>query len=410
MKTDIVILGAGIGGYETYRQLKRRLDRHHINKKITIVDKNNYLTFVPMLHEAAAGSIEPQHCAIPLRELVHNTPHDFLKSCVKSIDPKNKRVVTDQETIDYDYCVVALGSGTNYYGIKGAEEYSYHVRSLTGAMNLHHNMIDLLEHPNTRQLAIAIVGGGYTGVEVAGQFADIVNDEICKLYPDIKASVSIIEGASALAGHMPKKIQDKLTTRLKQMKVAIYCGNSVKEVRKDTIILENKEKIPADITIWTAGFKNIADNFLPDEFTKRGRIPVTNHLTNKQNDHVYAVGDIMFLMEPNKEIPYPQLAEAAYHEGKFVAFDIVARYRKQKNTKSFVFKSKGTIMPVGNWYGILMIGKFILSGRIAWWIRRIIYLFFMPGFIRKLNILVDWILHGLGSRFIIEIDHHQRHK
>jgi len=405
LKTDILILGAGIAGYETFRSLAKQLDRKGIHKHITIVDKNNFFTFVPMLHEVAAGAIEPTHCAIPLRELVHKTPHTFFRAEVQSVDPKTKTVQTSRGPISYEYCVVALGSTTNYFTIPGAGEHTYHVRSLDGAMKLHHDFIEILENNPAKRIDLVIVGGGYTGVEVAGQFSDFATKDIATLYPEHTVNVHIIETTELLLNRMPDKVRKRVTERIKKLGVIIHTGKRVIAVEKDAVILEGNKKIKSNLTIWTAGFLNIADKYLPKEYVQNGRMPVTQYLTHIADDSLYAIGDNMLLVDPTKDIPYPQLAEAAHHEGMYVARHIARRYKGKKKFKPFSFHAKGTLMPVGDWWGVMTIGKYVLFGRTAWWIRRNVYLFFLPGVLRKLKIAIDWTLHSLGFRFIVDTEH-----
>jgi len=401
VKTDVLILGAGIGGYETFRNLDKHFRRNGIDKQITIVDKNNYFTFVPMLHEAAAGSIEPDHCAIPLRELTRGSRHRFIKAAVTKILPEKKKVETSETTIHYEYCVVALGSVTNYFDIPGAKTYTHHVRSLEGAVNLHEGIIHTLEDYQTNSINLVVVGGGFTGVEVAGQFCDFAQKDIKKLYPHVKTSISIIESGDLLLKFMPDKVREKITARLKKRGVKMFLQNRVKKVEPGAVVLKDNTRLPSDITIRTAGFKNIGEEFLPSSYCENGRIAVTSYLTSIKNECLYAIGDIMYLCKPDSQIPYPQLAEAAYKEGKYVAKQITARI-KNKKIKPFEFKPKGTLMPVGDWYGVLVKGRFVLYGPIAWWIRRTVYLQFMPGTIRKMKIAFDWTMHTFGFRYIIE--------
>lgn len=400
IKTDILILGAGIGGYEAFRSLQKEFKKHNIDKHITIVDKNNYFTFIPMLHEVAAGSIEPDHCAIPIRELIYGSSHTFIQTEVKRIYPEKKEVTTSEGTISYDQCIVALGSTTNYFGVPGAAEYAYHVRSLRGAVSLHHALIEQLEDAKVRDINMVIVGGGYTGVEVAGQFCDFVKDEVRKIYPEKKVAIHIVESGDLLLKVMPNKVRKRITKRLRDQGIKMHLQSRVKKVTKKDVTLTSGEVIDSDITIWTTGFENIAPTFLAKSLTDHDRIPVTEHLYHEKYPSLFAIGDIM-LRKDEADIPYPQLAEAAHKEGMYVA-KYIARTEKGKKTKPFHFRAKGSLMPVGDWFGVLVIGKFVLFGRLAWWIRRTVYLAFMPGILRKIKIAIDWTIHSFGFRYILD--------
>jgi len=409
IKTDILILGAGIAGYETFRTLKKYLRRYRLDKKITIVDKNNFFTFVPMLHEAATGSIEPAHAAIPLRELVHGSQHEFIKAAVKSVDPKKNVVKTNEHTISYDYVVIALGSSINFFGTKGAAEHAYHVRTLSSAMQLRHDFLKTLETCHDNTLTMNIVGGGYTGIEVAGQYCDLAHDDIKKLYPEKTININLFQGGKTILPHMSTRVQQRVHKKLAALNTNIVTGNYVSEVEPDgSIALKNGEKFPGDMCVWTAGFSNLGPTYIDNKYCHDdGRILVCNHLHLKEEPTCYAIGDIAHIKDPKHDIAYPQLAEAAHKEGKYVGRHI-ARTIAKKKTPSFVFRSKGTLMPVGDWWGVAEIGPFTLFGRLAWWIRRTVYLMFMPGIMRKLRIVIDWTLHGFGFRHFTNIDVEER--
>lgn len=406
-KTDIAILGAGIGGYETFRSLARLLKRKGIAKKITIIDQNNYFTFTPMLHEVASGSIEPQHCTIPLRELVYKTPHTFLKARVEKIDPEQKIISTSQGELQYEYCVVALGSSVNYFNTLGAEQYCYGVRTLPRAMELHEELFRRLESTTQQELVLTVVGGGFTGVEVAGQLAHLARRDIKKLYPEKKITIQIVEAGPTILKPLPQIAQKKIAEYLAKKDVVVHLNFQIKEVTATHLIGNGGQNLTSDFTIWSAGVKNIAEDLLGSEVCEKGCIPVNEFLQSKHHSSLYAVGDIALSFNPNSEHPQPQLGEVAHKEGEYVAHHLVATLQNKPH-KPFVFKSLGTLMTVGEWHGLALIGPFILFGRLAWWIRRTVYLMFMPGIIRKLKIVIDWTLHGFGFQYIVSIERYKK--
>ncbi|MBI2436483.1 MAG: NAD(P)/FAD-dependent oxidoreductase [Candidatus Magasanikbacteria bacterium] len=403
LKTDILILGAGIGGFETFRTLSKLLKRHNINKKITIVDENNYFTFVPMLHEVATGSIEPTHCAIPLRELIYKTPHEFINARVEYINPEKKQVTTHEGIIDYEFAVIALGSVTNYFNTPGAEQYTHNVRSLISALKLKYELLGQLNNTHKEELNICIVGGGYTGVEIAGQLYDLALREVTQLYPHKKMSITLIHSGDTILNYMPKKVQDKVARRLEKKGVEILLNAKVSKVSNDAVVLADGKTLTSDLTIWTAGFENIGPHYMDPKYCcQKSRIQVTGELTMPDFPHTYALGDNAEILDPHTHIAYPQLAEAAHLEGRYLAHHILRTIHGKKNTR-FVFHSKGTLMPVGDWYGVAQIGPFILFGKLAWWIRRTVYVMFMPGFWRKIRIVFDWTVHSFGFRHLINL-------
>ncbi len=400
--TDILILGAGIGGYETFRTLKNQLAKHGLKKQITIVDQNNYFTFTPLLHEVASGSVEPSHATVPLREIVYRTHHRFLKARIKKIIADQKIVETDVGAITYDYCVVALGSGVHFYSISGAEKYTYNVRTLPEAMRLRTDLIRRIESCEN-ETTVTIVGGGYTGVEVAGQLADLVRHDVDRLYPDDSVVIKLVQVGPVLVPSLPARAQRLILKRLTKLGVKVVLDSGVKEVKKDSVVLVDDTEHKSNLTVWCAGVGNLAGDYMPPNTCERGRLPVTEFLTHPSFPSLYGVGDIVCGQNPGSTVPFPQLGEAAHKEGEYVAKHIIASMGHY-HLAPFRFNSLGTLMPIGEGYGLLIKGKFVMSGIVIWWVRRWVYIMFMPGIVRKLKIISDWTLRKIGFRYIIDIE------
>ncbi len=400
---DIVILGAGIGGYETFRTLARLLKKHRLPQRILVIDRNNYFTFTPMLHEAATGSIEPGHAAIALRELLYGTPHSFLKATVAHIDPPTKTIQTDQGTVRYGYAVLALGSGVNYFGLADAASKAENVRTLRGALRLRRKLMGLLEGCQT-EITVTIVGGGFTGVEVAGQFSYLAAHDLKKLYPDKKILVRLID-PSGILSMAPPQVPAIIQRRLENAGVHFEIGSRVQGLENGRLILANGKTFTTDLTIWCAGVQNYADSFLSADFQEKGKIPVNEFLQHVRANELYAVGDIAAACDSTTKKPCPPLGEAAHRQGAYVATHLAAALRgKAARVKPFRFKSWGMMVPVGEGYGVVVAGPLVFTGFIAWFIRRTVYIFFMPGALRKIKIMFDWALHSFGFRYIIELE------
>lgn len=393
IKTDIAILGAGIGGFEAFRSLHRELCHTGIRKKILLIDKNDYFTFKPLLHEVVSGSVEPPHAILPLSEVIAGTAHGFLQTCVQKLKPLEKIVETDKGPVSYEYCILALGSEVNYFDIPGAKKFSHSVNSLPEALCLREALIKCLEEP-TSAIFITIVGGGYTGVEVAGQIAYLARHEFAESYPQKHVAVSIVESGSTIAKTLPPRAQRKALVRLNKLGVQLHFNKTVQEVTKDTVALADGTSLPSHLTVWAAGIRNIAPEIIALEgcSLEKGCLPVNDYLFCSTCPSLYAIGDIAYFCPPGGVSPAPQLGEAAHKEGEYVAKHIVAKLRGKK-IKPFRFVSKGTIMPIGDHYGLVVLrNKVALSGLIAWWIRRFVYVVFMPGLKRKLKLMLDWSL------------------
>ncbi len=401
LNTDIVILGAGIGGYETFRTLNRLLKRAGLPQTITLVDQNNYFTFTPMLHEVAAGAIEPSHAAFPLREVVYGTPHRFLKARVENILPAEQRVITSAGNIAYRFCVVAIGSGINFFDTPGATEFCYTVRTLENAIRFRSELISALEGDNN-ELAVSVVGGGYTGIEVAAQLMYFFKHDVAELYPDKKISLRVIENNSTILPNLPASAQQRVSATLAHQGVEFLTNSKVSEVKRNRLVIGNRELV-SDFTIWCAGVKHAAERFLAPPFQHQGQIEVNNFLQHPLSAGLYAVGDVARFCPTGVSTPLPPLGEVAHKQGEYVARHIVAQITQTK-IMPFRFVSKGMLIPIGDWYGIIILGPCVFFGKIAWCIRRMVYLLFMPGILRKCKILIDWVLHSLGFRYTINIE------
>lgn len=389
-KTDILILGGGIGGYEVYRSLAKRLKRNGINKKITLVDQNDYFAFIPLLHEVATGSIGAAHTTLSYPEMFSCTPHRFLQAQVNAIDPEKKEVVTSLGLLSYNTCIIALGNSVNYFGIPGADQFAAPIRTYSHALALQTKIHDALAKADQGPVTINIVGGGFTGVEIAGQIQDLVHKHRRIHTPAFSIQVNIIEGAKSILNTLPTRVQTTISRVLEKYGVRIFTGNKVARVTETDIFLENGVDIPSTLAIWSGGVKNIADSVLPSEYTEKGRVPTTPYLTHPKQTSLYAIGDIALVRGKGDSV-VPQLGEAAHREGEYVADHIIAGIQK-KNMRPFTFSSKGTLIPIGSQFGAAIIGPFTFFGTAAWWLRRFVYLMFVPGIKNKLHIMVDWAL------------------
>ena len=398
---DILILGAGIGGYETYRHLAAEFRRQGIKKIITLVDRHNYFTFTPLLHEVATGSVLETHATVPIRELIHHTPHRFIRAHVTKINPTKKIVTTSHGDITFDSCVIALGSNVNHFNVPGADEHTHHVRSLTDAIKLRQAIVGALEG-DAPDINMVVVGGGATGVEVAGQLMHMHKKEVRALYPEKKFHISLVQNLPNLLSGLHPSLQQQANRVLTRGGVELCLNRTVKKIEKDRVVLD-VGSLPSTITIWTAGFANVGIHYLAAEFCgPTGRILVDNTLQLHGHPGVYAIGDIVYACDPKTNQPYPQLGEFANRAGHYAATHILNSYRK-KSTRIFSFSSQGTLIPIGEWYGLGRIAGITFSGRLAWWLRRTVYLLSIPGFNHKLRIASDWTLHGFDFHHLIDL-------
>ena len=319
------------------------------------------------------------------------------------IDPEKQSVETSAGTIAYEFCVAALGSRVCYYGVPGAKEHAFHLRSLPAAMDIQKRLVEELEEQTNTACTITVVGGGATGVELAGQLADLAMHDVKKYYPQHTLHIQLIHAAEALVPREDVRIQRAAEKYLKKAGVRLFLNMQVAEVTKNAVILSNKETLQSDMTIWAAGNEQKTGAYLNKDFADGARIPVNEFLQHKKFPSLYAVGDIAKEYGTKSGDPYPQLGEAAHREGIYAAEHIVQTIL-DKSTEPFAFKSLGTLIAIGDKRGIGKIGPFFFTGWFAWWMRRTVYVNFMPKMSRKIRIIIDWTLRLFGPRYIIDIE------
>lgn len=412
----ILILGGGFGGMETYRQLHRRL---HPMKgrgaRIELTNRTNYLTFTPMLHEVATGSVAREHVVQPIREMMACCGNDFHQAEVLRVDPERKEVRTSQGVHTYDILVVALGVQQGYFGVAGAREHALPLKQLEDAVRVRNAIIRAYEHASehhdrretadvTKYLHFVVVGGGASGVELAGQIADLSQDELKKLYGDVPhavARVTLIEAGSRLLGQFSGRCTGRAEARLKKMGVTVLLNDPVFYVTAEGVVLRSGKSIPTKNVFWTAGTESGLGKLFPSILlNERGLLKTSNTQKVHGASHIFALGDCAEL--PEEKSRAPASAQAAVQAAATVAANVVASL-KGVPLRHHKFKSKGDIIPIGDWYAIFEKGNFCFSGRLAWWMRRTVFLMNMFSWSRRLRVVSDWTIQIWQPRDTAEL-------
>lgn len=379
---DVLILGGGSGGMDLTRFLQIHFKRQNIQKQITLIDNKDHFVFVPLLHEVAAGSISPKYSSVAFNKIV-SAPHTHVRATVLSIDPKRKQVVTTEGVFSYEYCVIGLGSQTNYFQVTGASDFTHNIRSREDAEKLHAVLSEKVKE--NKDLTINIIGGGFTGIEIAGELA-------YNLRKYKRKQIHLVHASEALPPTMPETLRKKAKKRLEKLGVTLILNARAIEVTKTEVILNTGQTLKNDITIWSTGFECTADKLLPESAeTERGRIPVNQFLLTEFKN-VYAIGDISLFANPGEDLPIPQLAEAAWHQAIYIAKHL-SKSIQGKEIRPFQFHSHGSLLPIGNWYAVATIGPVAFSGRVAWIIRQIAYVLFFPTISGRLQLIKAWVRH-----------------
>ena len=399
-KPHVVIVGAGFGGVCTARHLMPFVEQKLID--LTIVSGTNYFLFTPLLHEVATGGLRPTSVSEPLREIFKGSSLMIYQGLVTEVDTKKQIIKIGEKEISYDYLVIATGAETNYYGITGAKENTLPLKNLSDAVAIREKIINSFEMATMtedladkkRLLSFAVVGGGATGVETVAELAEFVS-EIRKRYykqnkkyrlPEI--AVYLISAGPEILKPFNVKIRQVAEDHLREIGVNIILGVSVSSVEFGVINLDGRKTISANTIIWAGGVTPTMPKFLEDQPENvAGRLSVNQFLQMKDRDNVFVLGDIAGL-----ETPLPMLAQVAVAQAKVVAKNIMAGV-EELPMSSFIYKSKGNFISLGQWFAAGEIFGLTVYGKLTWWIWRTTYLFNFASWEKRLKIAFEWSLN-----------------
>src|SRR5918996_5249053 len=414
-KNRILILGGGFGGLYTALEVEKQL-HDDASVEITLVNRENFFLFTPMLHEVAASDLDITTIVNPIRKLLKRT--NFFDGEVNSIDLNNKRVTVSHgidashaHELSYNHLVLALGSVTNFYGLPGLEERALTIKSLADAVYLRNRLIEHLEEADfeccsaLRQplLTFVVAGGGFAGVETVAAINDFLRDAL-EYYPHLTEEmlrVILVEFTPAILPELGADLGEYALAKLKERKVEFLLNTKVMGFSEHGVQLSNGETIPTKTLIWTAG---TAPNPLlgPLSCVKdRGRIAVNEFLEVPGWPGVWAVGDCASIPDRKTGRPYAPTAQHALRQGKVLGHNIAAAV-KGGAKEPFVFSTLGQLAAIGRRTGVAKILGFKFSGLIAWWLWRTIYLSKLPRIEKKLRVTLDWTLDLVFSKDLVQ--------
>lgn len=407
----VVIVGAGFGGLWAAKGLAGN------EVDVTIIDRNNYHTFIPLLYQVAAAELEPEQIAYPVRGIVRRHQNvRFIMADVTGIDLQSRQVVTDAERIDYDYLVVATGSVTNFFGNDAIAQHAFGMKDLSESVKLRSHILERCEEaarekdPERRRalLTFVVVGGGPTGVEFAATLAELFWAVLVKDYPDLdlsEARVLLLEAMDTILPSLPEKLRDYAKNVLEQKGVEVRLGAMVSGATETSVSLQDGEVIPAHTLVWTAGVRAgaLADS-LGVEQGRGGRVVVTPQLHIPERPEVFVVGD-MALTHDDAGNPVPQVAPAAIQHGEVAAANILRQCRGEAMI-SFRYRDRGTMVTIGRNQGVARLWGRSVRGFTAWVAWLVVHLAKLIGFRNRLVVLTDWawnyIFYERAARLILK--------
>jgi NADH:quinone reductase (non-electrogenic) len=411
----VIILGSGFAGIEVLKKLQKKFHSDK-NIEITLVSKDNFLLFTPMLPEVASGMIETRHIVTPVRSFCKKAR--FYEASVESIDLVNKQVTLThaigrqsqpndwrEHTLRYDYLVIALGSENNFFKMSDIQKHSFTMKSIDDAIILRNHIINILEQANLEEnnkelrkslLTFVVVGGGFNGVEIVGAINDFVRESIKDYYKNIymtEVRVILIHTTDKLLEQIDEPLGKFALEKLKASGVEFMMNTHVVGATPNSVKLDNNNNtiIPSYTLIWTAGVtpsKLIAN--VACEHDKAYRITANNYLEVPGYDGVYVLGDCASITDPHTGKPYPQTAQHAIRQGKVAAKNIIFSIKKANKRQKFDYKTKGMMAEIGKRTGIATILGIKMHGFAAWWLWRTYYLGNLPTIKKKLKVMGDW--------------------
>jgi NADH:ubiquinone reductase (H+-translocating) len=417
----VVIVGGGFAGLYTAMELDRRLG-HHPSLEISVVDRRNYFLFPPLLPSVATGAIETRQVTYPFRRIFEATNVVFRKETVESIDLAAKVVRTradvDEQSaachreLRYDALVLAPGSDTQTFRTPGVAEHSFFMRELGDAVSVRNHIIDCFElaaqeaSPERRRalLRFVVVGGGPTGVELMAEIRDLVEHVLFVRYPEVDpAEVDLVLVQSApqlLPGWHPSVVR-RATEQLHALRIRTLTGRKVLAVSEFSVSLDRDETLASRTTIWCAGVKPaglLAAVDLPKH--PSGRIPVGEDLRVPGHPAVFVLGDASLAQHDGK--PLPPLGQVAFQQGTQTGGNL-ARMIRGAPLKPFRYFNYGALVSVGEHFAAVDLLGVRMSGKLAWFVWRTLYLTKLVGFGNKVRVVLDWTLDLLVERSISQI-------
>ncbi len=389
----VVIIGGGFGGIETAKALK------NTDYQIVLLDKHNYHTFQPLLYQVATGGLEPGSIAFPLRKFMQDIPNGIFRMAeVKKIDTEQNLLYTNIGELTYDYLVIATGSTTNFFSFPDeVKSKMREMKTIPQALDLRSFILENFEEALlTKDAAkreelvnIAIVGGGPTGVELAGALGEMRKNILPKDYPELdftKMQIHLFESGNELLQAMSKENQEKVLKYIREFGVNVWLNARVVDYDGETIKTDKGDKILAETLIWTAGVKGCIFEGLPKEAYTGNRILVDQTCKVNTTTNVYAIGDVACMPDENNPRGHAMVAPVAIQQGELVGKNI-----KNNTHSTFTYFDKGSMATVGRNKAVMETKGLKMGGFLAWAAWLFVHVISLYGFRNKIAVVVSWI-------------------
>lgn len=405
----VVIVGAGFGGLFCAKGLA------NTEAHVTLIDRQNHHLFQPLLYQVATGFLGINDVALPIRSLFKRDKNvDVVMEEVASVDTANRKVITGKHSYDYDYLVLATGAQYHFFGHDEWKANSGVLKSLNDAIGLRQRILASFEKAELetdeaerrKLLTYVVIGGGPTGVEMAGAIADVINYALELEFRNIRpehTNILLIEAAPRILNTMSETVSDYAKEMLEKKSVKVRCNTTVKDIKKGEVITAD-EHILSNIVLWAAGVRATPlAGWLGIEPNQRGAITVDEHLAVPGLPEIFVIGDAATYMEKGK--PLPAVASVAKQQGKYLAKFLRKKFKDKNYKRPFRYQNLGTMATIGRNAAVADFGTFSMKGWLAWIVWGIVHIYFLSGFRNRVTVFLNWlwtyITFGMSARIIL---------
>lgn len=398
----VVIIGAGFGGLETARKLRRK------PVDVLLIDRNNYHLFTPLLYQVASSLLSPIDIAQPVRSIIRGAPNvRFRQATVTSVDFEEQLVhVLEGEPIPYDYVVIAVGSTTNHFGMASLEANALGLKDLPEALELRNRILHCLEaaelttdrEEQQRLLTFVVIGGGPTGVEYAGALSELIKLVIPGEYPELRrhqTRILMVEALPSLLSTFPAELGQSAKRALEKRGITVLTDTRVNDAKDGVVTLSNGESVPAGAIVWAAGVKpESLVSAIDAPRSRSGRLEADPYLRIRGCDNAFVIGDAASVQQDGREVP--MLSSPAMQEGRSVAANLL-RIVRGEPLKRFRYRDRGSMATIGRNSAVASLGPLRLRGFIGWVTWLAVHLYFLIGFRNRLAVFLGWAWNYVRS-------------
>ncbi|MEM6893703.1 MAG: NAD(P)/FAD-dependent oxidoreductase [Bacteroidota bacterium] len=394
----VIIIGGGFGGIALAKKLARK------EVQVVLMDKHNYHTFQPLLYQVSTGGLEPDSIAYPIRKVLQGYSNFFFRLAeVLQVDTSAQTLQTNIGKIAYDYLVVATGSETNFFGNQNIMENSMAMKSIPQSLNLRSLILENFEqalltddlHERDALMNFVIVGGGPTGVELAGALAEIKKGILPKDYPDLdtrRAQINLVQSGDRILPAMSPVASEKAEKFLEKLGVQVWKNTRVTDYDGKTITTNTTTVFEAATLVWAAGVKAVTLKGLDAEtlLQRGGRLPVNAFHQVEGFENIFAIGDVAQMSSEEFPKGHPMMAQPAIQQGESLGNNLL-RLIENKEMQPFAYKDKGSMATVGRNKAVVDLKSFKFQGVFAWYVWMFVHLYFLIGFRNRVVVFINWV-------------------